>query len=344
MKNPAPKASGGPAAASGPAGAGEIRSPFLDLLILLRRGRLRIAVCAAIGAVALYGIGRLQPVGYSSETVLLTQPSMLAATAARVVNVPGSEIVNPLVASQIFEKFARSREVVEAALARLADEKGYDNVALLGLDDLADPEVSEERRTRALVENVRGRSLTFDYDQADPTIVLSVSSPGSAAHARDLAEAIVAAANERLAGIRAEQRAEAEADIAEARRRAEAELRRTEAELVAFREERRLATDPATVQRGLELERALEDTRELFAQLKSMEDKLAFADRRFVSPVVVIDGPSLPTGAKRAIPEKVAGAAGAFAGAAIGLLWIAYAAHLETMRRLNPRAYEEGAA
>lgn len=317
-----------------------IRSPFLDWILAIRRHWWLVGSLGAGGFVLFSALAQLQPVNYVSETILITQPALLGPTAGQVVEVPGAAVIQPLVASQIFEKVVGSRDVIDTALTEM-ESLGYDNLVQLDMTDLleSDPPPSKEEIREKLIEYVHMQRISFAYDQIDPTIRFVVGAPGSAKYARDLASSLIKEANAKIGRIRSGQRDVIVGDVADSRGQIESELRKAETAFVQFQLENRLAQDPATTQKRRELEDQIESKRNLYEQLKRVEDKLLYTERRFAAPAAVVDGPSLPYRPVRLIPTKLAALAGGMAGVFVAFLWMAYAMHLEQMRALNPSLY-----
>lgn len=310
-------------------------SPLLDMIAAVRANLRRIIVSVVVGGILFFALGQLQPTRYPSESAIITQPDLLGVSMAEVVDLPGSKPLQAFTGAQIFERVISSAWVIERALNQLSTK--YDNLLELDLEGLED--TSPTRRQSIMTRAVRQGALGFEYDQFDPTVTFTVSTPYSADYARDLAKALITNASDRLTSIRLERRAETARQVKEGLAATEQEALKAENEYAQFLVENRLANDPLTIQKREQMAKEVETKRAIYDQLRMVAEKFTFSEPSASPSFTLVDGPSPPLKAIPVVPYTVCGVLGAAFGLFLTLIWIAYQSHLQAMRRMNPDRY-----
>lgn len=312
------------------------RSAVLDTVMALQRGAFRLIICAILGGVLFYVLGERQPALFESRAVLVTQPDLLGISAAEAIKMPGADPVDPIIAVQLVEQVLFSRDAIIGAMREL-EKLGYDNREQLGV--APEPGAGADAQEARLLKRVRQKVLAVDYGPRKPTLDLSVSVPESGRYARDLASALITQTSTRLSEIRLQNRIAGGDDIRAALERARAELAEAEARQLEFLQSRRLANDPASGQRKRELAREVETLQQSHRQLADLENLFTYASESTPPAVIALDGPNFPLVATTRFPILICIALGVVFGFFLGLLWVAYDAHLRAMRELNPELY-----
>lgn len=284
----------------------DIRSPLLDWIAAARRGWAKALALVVIGGGLLFLISFRNPPPVFECEIVFSAEALIETHDASFRN------------RAVFERVGRSREVLVPVLAQLADERGHDLAASLGVSSVPDNPGDASAWDAPTIEKIGERHLAFEGRPRDPTIRVLVRGD-SEKFASEFAEIWVKRVTARYPQVRESQRRKA--------------LEKTRRQIAAIDDELTLLGSDGDSADVAEKQDALR-------VLRSNERKLVKFAGLDLPFLTVLDPQSEPypssVGHDRTL---VFVAVGSFCGLLLALLWITFDMHVAYLREMNPARY-----
>ena len=278
--------------------------------------------CVLLGALAAGPVGWVRSAGlsYAATGAVLTEADPLVRAINRALGVPVDRYDPALSDAVLFEDVIQREAVIVAAFEQVEDV----GQALRGFGITGDLDSAE---TRAMIaEVVRKRTLALDYEPRSPKIEVTVRGP-TEEFTRQFARRLVERAAQEYETHKERARSATARRLIKRRNELAKEVETAEAGDGTSASDETASADLAVKRRLLQKLTQLEESHRLNEEIGR-------------PAITVLSVPILaPARVSSWGPAFMAATIGSFLGLAVGLSWIAFGIHVETMRGLNPELY-----